>query len=75
VFDTSCCIEIDLTFLTSKLSAVALTGLLLSSRISNFTTDLLLNIAPFHRLGRKALIGVSARSFDSIDKIERRYIK
>ena len=33
--------------------------------------DLLLSIAPFHRRGRNALIGVSARSFDSIDKIEK----
>ena len=44
-------------FLTSKLSATALTGLFLGSRFLIETLDLLLTIFPAHLLGLKALIG------------------
>jgi hypothetical protein len=55
--------------LNSALSATTLTGLFLLSIISNFTFDSLFSIAPFHLLGRKALIGVNARTSAFIGSI------
>ena len=48
---------IDLAFLTSKLSATALIGLLDGSKFVITILDLSLTILPFHLLGLKALIG------------------
>jgi hypothetical protein len=48
---------IDLAFLTSKLSATALMGLLDGSKFVITILDLSLTILPFHLLGLKALMG------------------
>ncbi len=48
---------IDLAFLTSKLSATALMGLLDGSKFVIIILDLSLTILPFHLLGLKALMG------------------
>jgi hypothetical protein len=48
---------IDLAFLTSKLSATALIGLLDGSKFVIIILDLSLTILPFHLLGLNALIG------------------
>ena len=50
-----------LAFLTSVLSATALTGLFFKSRFSILINDLLLILLPFHPLGTNGLIGVIAR--------------
>ena len=49
-----------LAFLTSVLSATALTGLFFKSRFSILINDLLLILLPFHPLGTNGLIGVMA---------------
>jgi len=48
---------IDLAFLTSKLSATALMGLLDGSKFVIIILDLSLTILPFHLRGLNALIG------------------
>ena len=48
---------IDLAFLTSKLSATALIGLLDGFKFVIIIFDLSLTIFPFHLLGLNALIG------------------
>jgi len=48
---------IDLAFLTSKLSATALIGLLDGSKFVIIILDLSLTILPFHLRGLNALIG------------------
>ena len=50
-------IVIDLAFLTSKLSATALIGLLYGFKLVITILVLSLTILPFHLLGLKALIG------------------
>ena len=55
-------ITIDLAFLTSKLSATALTGLFNGLVIIIF--DLSLTIFPFHLLGLNALIGAIDNCFE-----------
>ena len=50
-------IEIDLAFLTSKLSATALIGLLEGFKFVITILDLSLTTLPFHLLGLNALIG------------------
>ena len=47
----------DLAFLTSKLSATALIGLFIGSKLLIIIFDLSLTILPFHLLGLKGLIG------------------
>ena len=57
------------TFLTSKLSATALIGLLLISKFLIIILDLSLTIVPLHLLGLKGLIGVIANFLESKFKI------
>ena len=51
------------------MSATELTGRFILSKISKYTLEFLDNVAPFHLLGLKALIGVRARTFESMGKI------
>ena len=50
-------------FLTSILSATALTGLLIGSKFLIIIFDLSLTIFPFHLLGLKALMGETESFF------------
>ena len=52
-------------FLTSKLSATALMGLLFTSKFFIKFLDLSITIVPFHLLGLKGLIEVIASFFES----------
>ena len=63
------CILIIFAFLTSKLSATALIGLLFISKFLIIILDLSLTIVPFHLLGLKGLIGVTANLLESKFKI------
>ena len=63
------CIVIVSTFLTSKLSATALIGLLFLSKFLITILDLSLTIVPLHLLGLKGLIGVTANLLESKFKI------
>ena len=56
-------------FLTSKLSATALIGLLFGSKFLIIIFDLSLTIVPRHLLGLNGLIGVIANFFESKFKI------
>ena len=62
-------IVIDFAFLTSKLSAAALIGLLFGSKFLIIILDLSLTVIPVHLLGLKGLIGVIANLFESKFKI------
>ena len=55
---------IDLAFLTSKLSATALIGLLDGSKFVIIILDLSLTILPFHLLGLNGLIGAMDNFFE-----------
>ena len=61
----------DNTSLISRLSATALTGLFLFSKIFISTSELCGIKAPFHLLGLKADIGVKASRFEVIGRIGR----
>ena len=56
-------------FLTSTLSATALTGLFLGFIFLIMILDLSPTIFPFHLLGLKGLIGLIANFFESMSNI------
>ena len=56
-------------FLNSKLSATRLTGLFLVFRLIIFIKDDEVKILPYHLLGLKGLIGVTAIFFEFKDSI------
>ena len=56
-------IIIDLAFLTSRLSATALIGLLFGFKLVIVIFDLSLTIFPLHLLGLYGLIGVKAKTW------------
>jgi hypothetical protein len=62
-------ILINFAFLTSKLSATALIGLLSTSKFFIKISDLSLIIFPFHLLGLNGLIGVTVSFLESKFKI------
>ena len=64
-----CQIFTDLISLISVESAVTLTGRFLDSKTLNSKRDFSRMSAPFQRRGRKADIGVRARTFAPIGKI------
>ena len=65
----SALILIVFAFLTSKLSATALIGLLFVSKFFIKILDLSLTIVPRHLLGLKGLMGVTASFLESKSKI------